>query len=273
VLVYQSPVLTGSSQAISLYLVGSHIDKQKVTTTLEDIKEETRRLVRHAVVMTYIGEYDFAELLLLRALYNTNDCSERTEAADLLPRIHHRMGQLEAARGNFAHARELFRLAEGSFDRNNVIGRARTLRDLAWQVYRNGQLEEGSELAKSARNLLKQTTEGGELWEKEFIVTDGFVAGTDPRLPASDAVQQFLKVDTRIRGGSDPIYERDNLKRLVRYLPTVERVGYELRVQSIWWRLIANHEVKTVVNDLMEGNFRGATLGSARRITRHLLPF
>lgn len=230
-------------------------------------------LVRHAAVMIYIGEYDYAELLLLRALYNTSDHGERTLAADYLPRIHHRMGQLQAARGNFEHARELFELAEGSFDRSNVIGRARTLRDNAWLTYRHGLPEEGRALAKAARDLMKQPDEVSPEWEKEFIVTDGFVARTNPKLSPTIAARQFMRIDERLRGGSDPIYERDNLRRLMGYLPMVERVGFELRSQTIWWRLIASHEIQTVVGDLMEGNFRGATLGSARRVTRHLLPF
>lgn len=240
---------------------------------MESIEYETKLLVRHAAVLIYIGEYDVAELLLLRALYNTSDVGEKTAAANYLPRIHHRMGQLQAARGNFEHARELFELAEGSFDRGNVIGRARTLRDMAWLTFRHGQSEEGGTLAKQARSLLKQPSVVNPEWEKEFIVTDGFVARTDPRLPPKDAVSQFLRIDEQLKGGSDPIYERDNLRRLVGYLPLVGRAGFELRSQAIWWRLIAGHEVRTVLQDLMEGNFRGATLGPARRITRHLLPF
>lgn len=239
---------------------------------MEAITRETRELVRRAAVLIHIGEYDFAELLLLRALYNTNDCGERTEAATYLPRIHHRMGQLEAGRGNAKAAQELFQVAETSFDPGNVVGRSRTLRDLAWLTHQVGQQEEGYELARRARNLLKQPTEPDETWEKEFIVTDGYVAGTDPRIPPTDAVQRLLRVDERIRGGSDPIYERDNLNRLVRYVPIIERAGYELRSQAILWRLIAGHEIRTIASDLMEGNLRGATLGSARRITRHLLP-
>lgn len=240
---------------------------------MEGLKEETRRLVRHAALLVYIGEYEAGELLLLRALSYTYDYGERTEAAYYLPRIHHRMGQLEAARGNDCHARELLQLAEGSFNHSNVIGRARTLRDLAWLTYRQGQQDEGSELAKRARNLLKKPDAASPEWEKEFIVTDGLVAQTDPRIPAPDAVKQFLKVDEHVRGGKDPIYERENLRRLIGLLPFSERLGYELRYQTIWWRLIASHEVKTVTQDLMDGNFKGATLGSARRITRHLLPF
>jgi len=237
------------------------------------VKVETKNLVRHAAVLIYIGEYDAAELLLLRALYNTRDCGERTAAADLLPRIHHRMGQLQAARGNVQHARELFEVAEGSFDRRNAIGRARTLRDLALLTYRHGQPDEGGALAKRARNLLKRPSQIDPTWEKEFIVTDGIVAGTDPSLPHAEAIRHFLIVDERVRGGSDPIYERENLRRLVRRIPIVERAGYEIRSQTIWWRLIAGHEIRTVTQDLMDGNFRGATLGSARRMTRHLLPF
>lgn len=223
--------------------------------------------------MIYIGEHDYAELLLLRALYNTSDCGEKTPAADYLPRIHHRMGQLQAARGNFEHARELFELAEGSFDRRNVIGRARTLRDNGWLTFRHGRPDEGEALARQARDLLKKPEAVNPEWEKEFIVTDGFVARTNPKLSPTIAVRQFMRIDEQLRGGSDPIYERDNLRRLVQYLPIVDRVGFELRAQTIWWRLIASHEIKTVTQDLMDGNFRGATLGSARRITRHLLPF
>lgn len=240
---------------------------------MEGLEEETRKLVKHAAVLIYIGEYDAAELLLLRALYYAFDCGERTEAAFFLPRIHHRMGQLEAARGHDRHAKELLQLAEGSFDHANAIGRARTLRDLAWLIYRQGQLDEGGELAKRARNLLKRPEVVNSDWEKEFIVTDGYVARTDPRLPAPDAVKQFLKVDERIRGGNDPIYERDNLKRLISCLPYTERIGYEMRSQMIWWKLVASHEIRTVTQDLMDGNIKGATLGSARRMTRHLLPF
>jgi len=234
---------------------------------------ETKNLVRHAAVLIYIGEYDTAELLLLRALYNTSDQGEKTEAAEYLPRIHHRMGQLQAARGNHTHASELFELAEGSFNRRNAIGRARTLRDLGLLKFRHGQQEEGGALTKRARSLLKQPDTVDLLWEKEFIVTDGIVAGTDLGLPASEALRHFLVVDERVRGGSDPIYERENLRRLVRRIPIVERAGYEIRSQTIWWRLIAGHEIRTVTQDLMDGNFRGATLGSARRMTRHLLPF
>lgn len=238
-----------------------------------DIKDETKELVKRASVLIYIGELDVAELLLLRALYNTSDCGEKTEAATYLPRIHHRMGQLEAARGNVDAARELFELAEGSFTHSNVIGRARTLRDQAWLSFRQGQPEEGNALAKGARNLLKRTTEVNPQWEKEFLVTDSIVAGTDLKLSQQIAVRKLLRIDEQLKGGSDPIYERENLIRLMRYLPLTGRMAYELRSQSIWWRLIAGHEVRTITQDLMEGNLRAAALGPARRMTRHLLPF
>jgi tetratricopeptide (TPR) repeat protein len=231
---------------------------------------QTKRLVELAVVLMHIKDFDAAEQALLRALSMTNDFGEATPAATYRPRIYHRMAELEARRGNWSSAIELFELTENSFDKANVVGRARNLRTQAVFTRENGDHDAGLELANRARAILQHPRETGPTWEKEYVVTNGVIARTDDSLDTDDVAEQLLIVDDKLRGGNDPIYERDNLAALMSCVPISERVSFRMRYHAIGLRLVASQELSYVLRDLGDGDIRGVLFGPTGRMTRRL---
>ena len=239
---------------------------------MSDLKY-TKKLVKKAQHLMNLGEYDRALQLLLLALNATRDVDELTEAAYLLPRINHRLAQAYAHTGDRKAARARFIRAERLFDRDNVIGRAITLRDLGWTLWQWGEFTEGNRQIARAQRLLKRRATTDERHRVELVVTDGLMARTYAAVDKPRAVDQFRQVDEMVRGGNKWIYELDNLRQLIPLVPPAERIVYRFRADKITLRMIVEDEFSLVLDELLDGRIISAASGSTLRNVRRILPF
>ena len=233
----------------------------------------TRKLVKRAQHLMNLGEYHRALPLLILAQSSTRDIGELTESAELSPRINHRLAQAYANTGDRRAARARFVHAEKLFDRENVIGRAITLRDHGWTIWTWGEFNEGARHIRRAQRLLRRQASHDERHHVELIVTDGMLARTYAAVDQPRAIDQFKLVDDTVRGGNKWIYELDNLRQLIPLVPASERIAYRLRADKIRLRMIIDDEISLALDDLMDGRIVRAASGVTLRNVRRLLPF
>jgi tetratricopeptide (TPR) repeat protein len=236
------------------------------------IETQTKQLVKDAVTLMYLKDYEAAEHALQLALGNTQDFGEATSAAEYLPRIYHRMAQLEALRGNWEMASRLFERAESTFMPSNAVGRAKTL--LTWAklaYFKKGDEETARKLVRQARKILQRTNRTNPTWQKEYFVTKGFEDQIDDSMSVPEQVERLQVLDETLKGGSDPIYERENLAALMALVPLPQKLGYLLRYEAIGYRLVANYELNRILRDAIDGNIRGVMFGTSGRTVKRLL--
>ena len=200
----------------------------------------------------------------------TDDAGQPTEGAYLLPRINHRFAQAYAQNGEIAIALELYEQAEKSFDRDNVIGRAIVLRDHGWLLWQHDELSKGERLIGEAMQLLRVPSLPADRWEKEYTTTLGFEARTWVPKDPKRALKVFHLVDDYIRGDSKWVYELDNLEQIIPLTSRRERVPYILRATALRTKMVTAQEASRVSNQLVEGKFLSAPIGSMARSASRL---
>lgn len=239
----------------------------------------TRRPVIQAQRLMYLGEIDQAITLLMQALNRTKEHDMAGPGAWYIPRIQHRLAQCYIEKGSLEDGFRRFEIAESLFERRNYIGRAITLRDYGWDLYRNGHPAEGVSKITQALRLLERESSRDERWEIEQAVTAGFLARTCASTNPDEARTTMRATDEIIRGTSKWIYEHGNLVHLVPLLPLHQRAGYQMRANRLYLQMIAADELKVITDDLMHGRLLMAGIGLSKRTvlrTRHarqFLPF
>lgn len=230
-----------------------------------------RRLVKQSQHLMNVGKVEQAVDVLRLALAATKDIDRQTDGAKLLPRIYHRIAQAEAMRGNISASLKMFVKSEKAFNRKNVIGRSRVLRDHGLVVWEHIDETEGKELIEAALMALRRPTETSARWELEYLVTEGFLARLVAEEDPAKALQVFLRVDARVRGGSKWVYELDNLEQMIPLLPRSKRPPYLLRASLLASRMVVADEITHVSNSLMEDRkYVSAPLGCMVRTSARL---
>lgn len=216
-----------------------------------------------------VGETKQALEVLQQALGSTQDLDQETEAAYLLPRIHHRRAQAHALNGELDLALRQYVSADEAFDPSNVVGRSMAKRDHGLLVWEKVDQDEGERLIREALQLLGTPSKTDPSWE-EYMVTRGVLARLSVNTNPAESLAIFMQVDKQVRGGNEWVYELDNLEQIIPLVPRSQRPAYLLRASLLSTKMVAREEVARVGNELMNGDLVSAPLGCALRTANRL---
>ena len=233
--------------------------------------QQTRRLVKHAQYMMNGGDYDRARFFLGMAYDDTKDYGEPTESAELSPRIRHRAGQVAAHFADHKEAAKHYDLAESQFNRDNVVGRAITLRDYGWTHWLAGENRPGIEQLEQAVSLFGPASSSDRRREVERIVSEGMLARTFLHGPAR-TLDILVHVDETVHGGNKLIYELDNLRAMLPMLSGLDYWKAQARITQLQSLIHAKNELLYAKQDLESGRLASAIAGPAIRAVERLFP-
>lgn len=232
--------------------------------------EWTRSLIKQAQHKMNVQDFRQAGILLGKAYESTRDHEDSTASIYFAPRIRHRIGQVVTHFHGCHKGAKHFDLAESLFDRDNVIGRAITLRDYGWCLWQEGNCPAAVNRLEQALDLFgDEAPETNERYHLERLVTEGMLARTHA-YTRRDALEVQLHVDEAASNSNKLVYVLDNLKAMQPMLSGRDRVVVQARMVRTRSLILAKNELSDVTNDLLDGRLVEATTGPALRAVRRL---